>query len=258
MDRAGLLAKLFPEIEACRRTAVRYYGRGGVLEHSFETLENLEWILRQAQKAGVRDYLASPIGGYPRSAWLKWAAFLHDSGKPATAKLLKGRLRFFEHEHVGAELAMRSGKRLRCSRQEVQLLGLWVRNHMRAGSLAAAAQVTSKALARYFRDLGEEGIGMVLVSLADHYTYLAKSSWGKGKDPVEKMARRLVSSYYEERSKILPARLVNGHDLMRHLRLKPGPEIGKLLEALQDAQVEGKVTTKKEALAFAKKRLLRQ
>ncbi len=275
MDRVRLLANIFPEIEACRRTAIRYYGKGGVLKHSLETVENLEWILQLIERGseGVRErektrtfpsllrsftpslqqYLQGTVGGYPRTAWLKWAAFLHDVGKPATAKVIKGRLRFFEHEHVGATLAMRIGQRLRCSRQEVQLLGLWVRNHMRPGNLAATARLTDKALSRFFRDLGEDGVGMVLVSLADHYTYLARSRWGKGQDPVEKISRRLITSYYEERSKILPARLVNGHDLMRKLKLKAGPMIGRLLEKIQDAQAEGKVRTKEEALAFAKR-----
>ncbi len=52
MDRAGLLSILFPEIEACRRTAVRYYGTGGVLKHSFETVENLEWLIQQGSCSG--------------------------------------------------------------------------------------------------------------------------------------------------------------------------------------------------------------
>ena len=94
---------------------------------------------------------------------------------------------------------------------------------------------------------------MVLISLADHYTYLAKSLWGKGRDPVEKVSQRLLSSYFEERSKVLPPRLVDGHVLMRQLKLKPGPLIGRLLEDIQDAQVEGKVKTKEEALLFAKR-----
>src|SRR5439155_13713831 len=167
--------------------------------------------------ATVLQYLQTPIGGYPRYAWLKWAAFLHDVGKPATATIIKGRLRFYEHEHVGASLAMNVGRRLRCSRQETQLLGLWVRHHMRTGNLAAAARLTDKATSRFFRDLGEEGLGMILVSLADHYTYLARSRWGKGSDPVEKISLRLLNSYYGQRSKILPERLVDGHDLMRKL-----------------------------------------
>jgi poly(A) polymerase len=261
MDRAGLLSEIFPEVEACRRTAVRYYGKGGVLKHSFETVENLEWIIQQG-KTPIRrhnqfilPYLNETVGGYPREAWLKWAAFLHDIGKPATAKMIKGRLRFFEHEHVGASLALQVARRLRCSRQESHLLALWVRNHMRSGNLAAASRITDRALSRFFRDLGEEGVGMVLVSLADHYTYLHKSVRGKGKDPVEKMSYQLLSSYYDHRAKILPKRLVDGHDLMRHLRLKPGPVIGKLLSRIQDAQADGKVTTREEALKFAKKKL---
>jgi tRNA nucleotidyltransferase/poly(A) polymerase len=255
MDRAGVLTHIFPEMEACRRTAVRYYGAGGVLKHSLQTVENLEWILeRQASEARIRDYLMETIGGYPRTAWLKWGAFLHDMGKPSTASVIRGRLHFFEHEHVGAALAIRVAQRLRCSRQEVQLLALWVRHHMRSGNLAAAVRVTDKAFSRFFRDMGQEGVGMVLVSLADHYTYLRRSLWDKGKDPVEKISQKLLTSYYEERSKILPERLVTGHDVMRALKLKPGPRIGRLLETIQDAQAEGKVKTREDALAFLRRR----
>jgi len=272
MDRAGLLPMIFPEVEACRRAAVRYYGKGGVLKHAFATVENLEWLLtkgtigaglvpaRNRIAGGYKTppydaYLNDSIGGYPRSAWLKWAAFLHDIGKPATAKLIKGRLRFFEHEHAGAEMAMQAARRLRCSRQETQRLGLWVRNHMRLGNLAAASRVTDKALSRFFRDLGEDGVGMVLVSLADHYTYLSKSLWGKGKDPVEKMGDELLRSFYDRREEILPERLLNGHDLMRQLRIKSGPQVGKLLAAIQDAQAEGKVRTKEEAIAWVRRKV---
>jgi poly(A) polymerase len=245
-----------------------------VLKHAFETVENLEWIFREIEgkregaKEGGKEnlslfhsfapslltYLRGTVGGYPRTAWLKWAAFLHDIGKPASAKVIQGRLRFFEHEHLGAGLAVQAARRLRCSRQEAHLLGLWVENHMRTGNLAAAARITDKALSRFFRDLGEDGVGMVLMSLADHYTYLSKALRGKGKDPVEKMARELLRSFYDRREHILPTRLVNGHDLMRHLRIKPGPLVGKLLEAIQDAQAEGKVRTKEEAIAWAKRK----
>jgi hypothetical protein len=172
--------------------------------------------------------------------------------------VIKGRLRFFEHEHVGAALAARLAQRLRLSRQETQLLGLWVRNHMRIGNLAAAPRITEKAFSRFFRDLGEDGVGMIFVSLADHYTYLRRSLWGKGTDPVEKISRRLMTSFYEERSRILPERLIDGHVLMKKLRLKPGPLIGQLLEAVEDAQAEGKVTTQEDAMVYAKGYLRRQ
>jgi tRNA nucleotidyltransferase/poly(A) polymerase len=255
MDSCGLLSDIFPEIEACRRTAIRYYGRGGVLRHCLEAVENLEWILRQPAKKEVSAYLQERMGGYPLQAWLKLAVFLHDLGKPSTAKLIRRRLRFFEHEHAGAAQIGPIGRRLRLSRQEIQTLTLWVRNHMRLGNLAAAPRITGRAIARFFRDLGEHGVGMILASLADHYTYLAKRQWGKGKDPVEKMGGRLLETYFDKNSNVLPERLLNGHDLMRHFHLKPGPIIGKLLAAIQDAQADGKVHTKEEALRFAKRKI---
>src|SRR5262249_476274 len=151
--------------------------------------------------------------------------------------------------------AQRITKNLRCSRQESQIISLWVRNHMRVGNLAAAPQITDRALSRFFRDLGDDGIGMVFVSLAVHYTYLPKSRWGKGTDPVERMGCRLLKSYLEKRDQILPQRLVDGHDLIRRLKLKPGPLIGRLLEEIQDAQADGTVTSAEEALRFAKQNL---
>jgi hypothetical protein len=69
------------------------------------------------------------------------------------------------------------------------------------------------------------------------------------------MGYELLRSFYDRREKILPERIVDGHDLMRTLKLKPGPIVGKLLEAIQDAQAEGKVQTRGEALAFAQRQL---
>jgi len=255
MDKIGLLTQIFPDLEASRRTALRYYGKGGVLKHAFETVEALEWLLSPTPKLpySLTPYLTQSIGGHPRVALLKLAALLHDVGKPATAKVIKGRLRFFEHEHVGAEQAYRGLAGLRFSRQECLLGRSWVKNHMRLGSLAAAGNITDKAIARYFRDLGDEGIGMILLSLGDHFTYLKRSLWGKGKDPVEKTAWRMLGAYLNEKSKVLPERLVNGHELMKALKLKPGPLIGKLLTLIQDAQVDGLVKTKADALSFAQK-----
>ncbi|MFA5976405.1 MAG: HDIG domain-containing metalloprotein [Elusimicrobiota bacterium] len=268
MERYGLLRNLFPEMEPGRRTAVRYYGSGGVLKHALQTVSHLDWILDQIQaqrftrlfktpevSAGVQTYLAESIGGFPRSAWLKLAGFLHDIGKPATARMKNGRLRFFGHEEVGAALARKVMEGLRTSRQEVQVVRGWIRNHMRLGNLAASPRVTDKAIARFFRDLNGEGVGMILVSLADHYGYLARPRWGKAKDPVERLAAYLWQSYFMQREKLQPPRLIDGTILMRRLRLKPGPLIGRLLEEIQDAQLEGKVHTVQEAVAFAKKRL---
>src|SRR6185437_14637580 len=95
MDRLGILTDVFPEMEPCRRTAVRYYGKGGVFKHALHTVENLEWMFERMELSSnekpatapfrhfleLRTYIGQPVGGYPRRAWLKLAGFLHDIGK---------------------------------------------------------------------------------------------------------------------------------------------------------------------------------
>jgi hypothetical protein len=57
---------------------------------------------------------------------------------------------------------------------------------------------------------------------------------------------------------VAPPRLVTGDDLMEHLGLGPGPTIGRLLERVREAQAEGKVSTREEALALARRALKRE
>lgn len=267
MDTCGLLTTLFPAMEAGRRVGMRYYGKGGVVKHALQAVVNLEWIFNHLSalaylnpapvRQAVKTYINQPLGGHPRATFLKLGALLHDIGKPATAQVIRGRLRFFGHEEIGADIARKTTEQLRFSRQETQAIRSWVQNHMRPGNLAAAKGVTDKAMARFFRDLGEDGLGMLLVSLGDHYTYLARSRWGKGKDSVEATTHRLLERYCLQREKVLPARLINGHALMKKLRLQSGPLIGKLLDLIQDAQAEGKVKTPGEALGWARKAISR-
>lgn len=265
MDQQGFLTLLLPELEAGRHVGIAYYGRGGVVKHHLQSVNNLEWLLDHLDQvafietAAIREkiqtYVAGAVSGMPRSAFLKLGALVHDIGKPATAEVIRGRLRFFGHEDVGAQAVGKALSNLRFSRQEIQLIRLWVRNHMRPGSLASAPEMTEKAMARFFRDMGEEGVGMLLVSLGDHYTYLARSKWGKGTDPVERASQKLLSAYYLTRDRVLPPKVLDGTILMKAFRLKPGPLIGKLLEAVKDGQAGGHLKTLQDALKYAKSKL---
>jgi len=254
MDASGLLIEIFEDLEACRRTGRAYYGPGGVLTHSLNTVRNFEWLCEHldtivsAHAEACQAYLDFPIGGFPRRAWLKLGALLHDIGKPATAQKIQGRLRFFGHEEVGAHQISPLAQRLRFSRQETQLVRLWVKHHMRLGGLAAASDVTPKAFFRYFRDLQGEGLGMVLISLADHFDYLARARWGKNTDPVERQARALMAQYFQKNEALTLPRLVDGHDIMRRLKLKPSPLIGQILRAVEEGQLDGRFRTRADAL----------
>jgi len=260
MEKSGVLDVLFPPSATLRRTAPDYYGAGGVLKHTLDSVKFFEeivetlasWFPKHHKK--IRAYLAEPITGHPRLAHCKWALLLHDIGKPKTAKMLDGRLRFFEHEHVGADMVARLSERYRWSSEETTRYARLVRNHMRPGNLATHPEVTDKAVNRFFRDLEDDGISMLLVSLADHLTYLNAAQRRRRDSAHERVTIDMVNQYYSERKKILPERILTGHDVMKAFGLPPSPIIGKLLVEAHEAQVDGLVKNVKQALAFLKPR----
>jgi hypothetical protein len=70
------------------------------------------------------------------------------------------------------------------------------------------------------------------------------------------VVRTLLEGYFERRTEIVePPPYVNGDELMATFGLRPGPQVGELLEALREAQVAGQVSSKGEALSFARGRL---
>ena len=180
-------------------------------------------------------------------------ALYHDVAKPATRQLDNhGRVRFYQHDQLGAELARKCGRALRLSGEEIIRLETMVRGHMRPLLLAQAAdQPSARAIYRYFRDLGATGIDICLLSLADTLaTYgsaLPQKTWGRQLDVV----RCLFEAYWEKPlESVSPASLLDGNDLMQKFSLPPGRRIGQLLASLREAQAVGEVTSVEEAYSF--------
>jgi len=182
------------------------------------------------------------------------AALLHDVGKPFTGQRGPGgRTRFIGHEALGAHLAADRGRALRLSNDEIEFLGSAVEHHMRPEMLQSASTVTRRAAYRYFQDAGSAGIGIVLLSLADLLGKYAASppqaEWA-GRVAV---ARALLLAFFEEHAQIIePPKLISGEEVMQDLGVQAGPIVGRLLEALREAQAEGGVGTRDEALAFVR------
>ncbi|MBI3550496.1 MAG: HD domain-containing protein [Elusimicrobia bacterium] len=284
MDETGLLTALFPDLEASRRCATVYYGEGGVLRHTLDCVERMDTILQNPNFAfpGLAEELLrhySAEGGIAsKHALLRLAILLHDVAKPATAKRIGGRLRFFLHDSVGARMATEILKTLRCSRDEIDTVALCIRHHLRPGNLAANATVSNKAVHRFFKDLGPRGVSLLLVCWADHASYLTPAklraivpdasanpntykprSTQRHPDTLKTLKHLqvlnfLLRNYLHLRETVVaPPRLLNGNVVMRALRIKPGPAVGRILDKLQEAQAAGEVKDKDAALAFIRK-----
>ena len=259
MDRAGLLGVLFPELDPMRRTGRSYYGPGGVLTHSLAAVGSLEKLLEEelphqfpAFYRALRKHLHESVGGHPGYAHLKLVELFHDIGKPATATREGGKLHFYGHDAVGARMVAKIAARLRLSSNESRSLSRQVGAHMRPGNLGHQPRLTDRAIYRFFRDLEGDAVGLLIVALGDHFTYLSGKVRRSRTDPVFQTIRKLLAHFFLKPEVVAPPKIVDGHFLMKSLKLKPGPEIGKLLAAIQESQAAGEVKTKKEALALAK------
>jgi poly(A) polymerase len=108
-----------------------------------------------------------------------------------------------------------------------------------------------KAIYRYFRDTGEAAIDALFFSLADHLATrgpnLDTANWQEHANIV---AHVLSQRSKQEGVVITPPKLINGYDLISNFNLTPGPELGKLLEAVREAQASGEVTNRKEVLSY--------
>ncbi|MBI2069800.1 MAG: CCA tRNA nucleotidyltransferase [Elusimicrobia bacterium] len=257
MDKAGLLTQIFPALERARNLAPQYYRQGGVLGHALAAVgcfeAGLEEIPRRWPNLGrkISVYVnTSMSGGFKRSAVLKLAALVHDIAKPHTAKKISGRLRFFGHDKKGAALFKKIGERLRFSNEEIAYIAKIIDAHLRPGNLAEQPAVTDRAVYRFFRDLGEDGVGVLLCALADHQSYIAKNRRWDKREPSIQTVRYLLTRYFEEKKKVVPPKIVDGNDVMRVLKIGPSRDVGKILKKIQTLQVDGKIKSREQAVKY--------
>jgi tRNA nucleotidyltransferase/poly(A) polymerase len=279
MDDCGLLTAVFPELEPSRRCAEDYYGPGGVLKHTLEVCARVDFLLSNLRKiypaiAGELQKHLAARGGAPFRSLLMLSALLHDVAKPATAKKIGGRLRFFEHDAKGAVATEAILRRLRLSRDQIDTASAIVRHHLRPGHLAASGQpLTKRAEYRFFRDLGADAPGLLIVCWGDHASYMSEARLKRLLKTATADSRRsdlsrlkpedarktvvhlqLVSALLRKWRDLArapaPERLLDGRDVMKALKLPPGPKIGELLERVREAQAEGEIKDREGALAL--------
>jgi len=288
LDEFDLLGVLLPEVEQLRHVVQSPPHTSDAFRHTLQVVEVLDQLVDALTGAGspARDgwpgegmaqcqarlaRLAEPIsrhlarptaGDRTGRATLFMSAVLHDVGKSFTGSTGEdGRIRFSGHEQAGADLAAARARALALSSQEVRDLTTIVGHHMRPAWLAnttSGGAISRRCIYRFFRDVGTVGLDICLLSLADS---LSKGSppdltdWSNRLNVVETL---LEHYYLRPQETVQPPRLLGGRDLMAHLALAPGPEVGQLLEIIREAQAAGEVETAQDALDLAQRARLQQ
>jgi poly(A) polymerase len=219
LDVCWLLHIVLPEIASLKgvEQPPQYHPEGDVWIHTLMMLEGLP--------AGVSPTLA-------------WGVLLHDVGKPATfrsAAETGDRIRFDGHDDVGVAIGQEILGRLRFSNDDTeQILGL-VKHHMKFKDVKRMRPATLKRFVRLPRF--EEHLALHRLDCLSSYRNLEAYEF------VENFLRLTPPEV------VRPAKLVTGDDVLR-LGYVAGPLIGKILAEVEEAQLNGELGSREDAIAF--------
>ena len=281
-ESLGLLSQVLPELSALaevRQSWPHHYAN--TLEHSLAAVSAAEGLLAAlrglARPAHVKNAVHAPswawklldetllplqvpllaylntilTGGMPRADLLKWGALLHDIGKAQTRTVdEQAHTHFYGHEETGAQMADTRLTALRFPNKTRRFVVTLVAEHMRLIGLNRDPPPSRRAIYRFYRDAGEAGVGVVLLALADTLAIwgpqLERDYWQR----CLTVAETLLQDYFHHQEEVVsPPPLLTGHDLLA-MGIPEGPDIGRLLAQLREAQAAGEIKTREEASDF--------
>ena len=259
MDALGLTAALLPELEALRGVEQNRYHHADVHAHTIEVLEQTlalqadpGGVLGAEHAAPVAALLAEPLSDeVDRGFGLRLGALLHDVAKPATLGHREdGTPTFVGHDSAGAEVARGILTRLRASEKLKAHVAALTRHHLRLGFLVHETPLSRRALYRYLTACVPVEVDVTLLSVADRLATRGRKAQESIARHVD-LAREVLPAALEWRAAGRRAPLVRGDALAAALQVEPGPELGRLLAAIDEARFAGDVTTADEAIALA-------
>lgn len=219
LDQTGLLIEVLPEIAKMKGVEQpwQFHPEGDVWTHTLMMLDGLG--------AGAPSTLA-------------WGVLLHDVGKPPTfapPSGPNGRIRFDRHVEVGVKLAEQIGRRFRFSNEDVDQISALVTNHMRFKDVALMKPATLKRFARL--DRFDEHLELHRLDCLSSHRNL---------DNYDQMKRFLAETPPEQ---VAPERYLTGKDLIE-MGFRPGPRFKEMLNAVEDAQLNGAIDGRDAAKRF--------
>jgi poly(A) polymerase len=219
LDETGLLQQVLPEISAMKgvEQPAQFHPEGDVFIHTLLLLDKL-------------------VAGSSKT--LAWGALLHDVGKPPTFRVAPDRIRFDGHVDVGVKMAEEICCRLRFSGDETRQILALVENHMR---FADVRKMNPSTLKRFLRLPGfAEHLELHRIDCLSSHGLLGSYEYAREK---------LHETPAEE---IRPKSLITGDDLIG-AGYEPGPRFKEILDAVEDAQLEGRLASGEAAMEFVRR-----
>lgn len=281
LDLLGVLPHVLPELPAMHGVRQSPPHIHDVWEHTLATLDRLDQVLHVLglehdeeasaelhlglislrlgrYRTQIAEHMHAALHPYrSHRALLRFAALYHDVAKPHTRSVdPDGRIRFFHHDSLGAQMIAERARALRLSNSEVERLKVIVQHHLRPHHLAKEGAPSRRAVYRFFRDTGAAGVDICLLSLADELAIAEHTLQAETWERYVRTVRTLLEAWWERPAEqVTPPPLVTGSDLIHLVGVEPGPRVGALLEAIREAQAIGLVRTREQALEFARQQV---
>lgn len=254
MDEFGLLEKIFPCVTEMKKVPPNTHHHLDLFHHVVETVRQIEILYNKISGFEKEHLNAIDFGGFPRINHLKLAGFLHDIGKFSTWTIEEGgRHRFIKHDDVGSKMVVPLLRDLKFSKKQIEYISCMVKNHIYPSNVIVAPSLNDKVMMRYVRKMGDNVIDNIILAKADRLS-------ARGVDITEEIVNanisgleKLLDFYLSKKDSLAPLpKLIDGREIMEILNIKPSPKLGEIINAINEAQLNGDITTHDEAVNYIK------
>jgi putative nucleotidyltransferase with HDIG domain len=263
LDELAVTPVVLPELSALRGVEQSRFHHLDVYEHTLAVLDQAVGLERDPERflgahaPAVSEYLSQPLAN-DLNRWqaLRLGALLHDIAKPQTRGVTsEGRVTFIGHDAAGGQTASAVLGRLRASERLTTHVAALTRHHLRLGFLVHETPLSRRAIYRYLQKCAPVQVDVTVLSVADRLAT-------RGENSTEAIAKHLELAEQLLGEALAwvadpPRPPVRGNELAIALGVPPGPELGRILQELEQASFAHEISSTEEALDRARELLRR-
>ena len=258
IDELAVMPVLLPELAALRGVEQSPYHHLDVYQHTLAVLAEMLELEREPERflgtnaKAVSEFLSQPLANeLTRWQALRFGALLHDIAKPETrAVSAQGRITFMGHDAAGGRTAAAILTRLRASERLAEHVGALAHHHLRLGFLVHEMPLSRRAVYRYLRDCDPVQVDVTVLSVADRLA----TRGARSEEAIRKHLQLADQLLGEALAWVAspPRPPVRGDELARVLGIEPGPELGWILQELEEASFAEEIDSGQAAMTRAR------